>query len=213
MGSEMCIRDRLSHLLLLLSLLLDSVEQHGLLGVLDVDVVLALVVLHEGRLLASVVGERGAGVSVEVDVVDLVALVVVAGEDDSAYESLLSVGVEVVLALFVEIHQEISDCLSPEDAMGDIAAEHDAVLVLLHRSHVARPHLQLVLGDHVAVARIVVVPVHLAHLESVHDSVEEDVVELDTVPVPHSLVMLQVDGQGHRGAIIGMVGVELGAIL
>ena len=119
--------------------------------------------------------ERGAGIGVEVDVVNLVAFVVVAGEDDAANKSLLRVGVEVVLALFVEIYQEV--------AMRDIAVKHDAILVLRQGSHVARTRLQLVLGNHVAVARIVVVPVHLAHLERVYDEVEEDFIKLRDYPV------------------------------
>ena len=52
--------------------------------VLDLDVVLLLVVLDVGHVLALGVGERGHGGALEVQVVDLVRLVVVAGQDAGA---------------------------------------------------------------------------------------------------------------------------------
>ena len=62
------------------------------------------------------------------------------------------------------------------------------------------------LWDHVAISGVVEVPVHHAHLEGVHDAVEEGVVELDTVPVAHPLVPLEADGHGHGRSIVGVFG-------
>ena len=69
------------------------------------------------------------------------------------------------------------------------------------------------LRDHVAISGIIEVPVHHAHLEGVHDAVEEGVVELDAVPVSHPLVPLEADGHGHGGSIVGVFGLEHGFIL
>ena len=69
------------------------------------------------------------------------------------------------------------------------------------------------LWDHVAISGVVEVPVHHAHLEGVHDAVEEGVVELDTVPVAHPLVPLEADGHGHGRSIVGVFRLEHGFIL
>ena len=145
-----------------------------------------------------------SGLGVKVDVVDLVTSVVVSGEDNGANENLLSIGVEVLPAELENVRQVIADSLGAEDAVRDVDAEHDAVFVLLHGRDVARPNLQLVLRNHVAVARVVVIPVHHHHLESIHDTPEEDVVEMNAVPVSHPLVPLQADGYGHGRSIVGV---------
>ena len=64
-----------------------------------------------------------------------------------------------------------------------------------------------------AVARVVEVPVHHAHLEAVHDAVEEDVVELDAVPVTHPLVVLQRDSHCHGGSIVWVFRLELSFVI
>ena len=64
-----------------------------------------------------------------------------------------------------------------------------------------------------AVARVVKVPVHHAHLEAVHDAVEEDVVELDAVPVTHPLVVLQRDSHSHGRSIVGVFRLELSFVI
>ena len=49
--------NQLGYIRLLMSLLLDPTDQHRLLGILDGDVVLLLVVIHEGLFLVGLISE------------------------------------------------------------------------------------------------------------------------------------------------------------
>ena len=64
------------------------------------------------------------------------------------------------------------------------------------------------LRHHVSSSRVVVVLVHLNHLERVHDATEECVVELDAPGVAHLLRVLQDDGDRHLALVHGVLGLE-----
>ena len=78
----------------LVSPLLGLADDEGLAPVLDVDVVLALVVLHKRLLLALGVGELALGAAGEVDLVDAVRLVVVGRQHRAAQQGLLGLSLE-----------------------------------------------------------------------------------------------------------------------
>ena len=69
---------------------------------------------------------------------------------------------------------QLQRCLSPEHLVRHIQVEHEAAFVLLDSGDVAGPDLQLVLGHHVTVGRLVEVLVHLHHLQLPHDPPEHD---------------------------------------
>ena len=75
--------------------------------VLELDAVITLVVISETDFFSGMICECGLWISAEVDVVNLIASVVVSGEDNAADESLLCVGVEVVLAHPVDIMRRV----------------------------------------------------------------------------------------------------------
>ena len=69
------------------------------------------------------------------------------------------------------------------------------------------------LGNHHRIHWVVEVPVHLHHLQGLHDFSEEDVVELGCAPIHHGPPVLEGDGELHLGVVNGMHRLQLGLVL
>ena len=123
-------------------------DKQRLLGVADGLVVLLGVVFNVGELLPILVVEVVVGVFVLGDHVDSVSLVVVPSHHNGARESLLGSGAEA----------------------GICSADLDA-------GHVARPQLELVLGERLGGLGVEIVPVDELQLQLLHSSPQHDVEE------------------------------------
>lgn len=115
------------------------------------------------------------GTEAEVDVVNLVGALVIAGEDCTPNKTLANFVLWVTRARFVSyISHEVEHIVSSKYFMNNVNVQHDTTLYLLKRGSESWPDFNVVVPNLMTLSGVKIIAANLLELYSFKQSVEKD---------------------------------------